>query len=78
MKFSEWWNGYKWNAGLEQGACDAYNEGLKEGRKRALEERTDTSQGGGSQKPSQGPQSCAFPCRAYETCKCRMGPVTKI
>jgi hypothetical protein len=50
MKFSEWWDNYKWNAGLQQGAYDAYNEGFEEGHKRTVEERSDTSQGGGSHK----------------------------
>ncbi len=50
MNFDAWWEKYKWNAGLEQGAYDAYNEGLKEGLRRAQVARTDTTQGGGSQE----------------------------
>jgi hypothetical protein len=65
MKFSEWWSKYVpvlelTGSGkvqltireLKDWCSDAYNDGVAEGCKRALEERSDTSQGGGSQAAS--------------------------
>ncbi len=86
MKFSEWWDKYDvlfkelgltelqiCVRDLKTWCSDAYNDGVTEGLRQAQVARSDPTQGGGSQTPCQGPQSCAFPCRAYETCKCKAG-----
>jgi len=60
MKFTDWWrlrygessrpDSTYLERDLKQWACLAWIQGFEEGRKRALEERSDTSQGGGSHK----------------------------
>lgn len=59
MKFNEWWDtegklpedtlGYR---ELKAWASLAFEAGVKEGLRRAVEERSDTTQGGGSQTPA--------------------------
>ena len=83
MRFTDWWrlrygessrpDSTYLERDLKQWACLAWIQGFEEGRKRALEERSDTSQGGGSQVVQPEAPRCAFPCHGYEPCKCRAG-----
>ena len=83
MRFTDWWRLRYGESSrpeatyierdLKQWACLAWIQGYEEGRKRAVEERSDTSQGGGSQVVQPGAPRCAFPCHGYEPCKCRAG-----
>ncbi len=79
MRFNEWkdnwmrslpgYRGFVNTADMQE----AWEAGVTEGLRRAVEERSGTTQWGGSQEASTEAQSCAFPCRAYETCKCKAG-----
>ena len=75
MRFTDWWrlrygessrpNSTYLERDLKQWACLAWIQGFEEGRKRAVEERSDTSQGGGSQEATtkaQKPVPCQGGC----------------
>ena len=75
MRFTDWWrlrygessrpDSTYLERDLKQWACLAWIQGFEEGRKRAVEERTDTSLGGGSQEAptkAQKPVPCQGGC----------------